>query len=58
MDNGSSDESAAVARAGDAPLGRDPVATDETGRTWLVDTVREWLARDDRFVTVRPVIDL
>ncbi|MCD4524192.1 HNH endonuclease signature motif containing protein [Nocardioides sp. cx-173] len=44
--------------SGDAPLGCDPVATDETGRTWLVDTVREWLARNDRFVTVRPVIDL
>ncbi|MCD4533379.1 HNH endonuclease [Nocardioides sp. cx-169] len=42
----------------DAPLGCDPVVADEQGHTWLVDTVHEWLARDDRFVTVRPVIDL
>ncbi|WP_193612391.1 HNH endonuclease signature motif containing protein [Nocardioides lijunqiniae] len=38
--------------------GCDPTAVDETGRTWLEETFRSWCARTDRFVTVRPVIDL
>ncbi|MDO9495227.1 MAG: HNH endonuclease, partial [Nocardioides sp.] len=42
----------------DAVRGLDPLARDESGRTWLEQTIRGWCSRTDRFVTVRPVIDL
>eukprot|EP01032_Pedospumella_encystans_P024934 gene24934-28186_t len=42
----------------DALEGRGLLATDEHGHTLLATTVREWLARQDRHVTIRPVLDL
>ncbi|MDP2774811.1 MAG: HNH endonuclease signature motif containing protein [Nocardioides sp.] len=42
----------------DAVRGLDPLARDEHGRTWLEQTIRDWCGRNDRFVSVRPVIDL
>lgn len=42
----------------EAVRGLDPTARDESGRTWLEQTVRLWCGRTDRYVTVRPVIDL
>ncbi|SFJ45680.1 hypothetical protein SAMN05216561_13228, partial [Nocardioides psychrotolerans] len=38
--------------------GRGLLAHDEAGHTLLADRVREWLARGDRHVTIRPVINL
>ncbi len=38
--------------------GRGLLARDEHGHTLLATTVREWLARTDRHVTIRPVINL
>jgi hypothetical protein len=42
----------------EAVRGFDPVARDDSGRTWLEQTVRSWCGRTDRHVTVRPVVDL
>ena len=42
----------------DAVRGLDPLARDESGRTWLEQTIRTWCGRTDRHVTVRPVVDL
>lgn len=42
----------------EAVRGLDPLARDERGRTWLEATFRAWCVRNDRHVTVRPVIDL
>ncbi|WP_341927981.1 HNH endonuclease signature motif containing protein [Nocardioides psychrotolerans] len=42
----------------DALEGRGLLATDEHGHTLLATTVRDWLARQDRHVTIRPVLDL
>jgi hypothetical protein len=42
-----------------ALLGLDPLATNETtGRAVLAQQVRDWLARTDTHVVVRPVLDL
>ncbi len=42
----------------DTVEGRGLLARDEHGHTLLATTVREWLARTDRHVTIRPVINL
>lgn len=42
----------------DTVEGRGLLATDEHGHTLLAERTREWLARTDRHVVVRPVIDL
>ncbi|SFI83093.1 hypothetical protein SAMN05216561_113125, partial [Nocardioides psychrotolerans] len=38
--------------------GRGLLAHNEAGHTLLADRIREWLARDDRHITIRPVINL